>query len=399
MDFLIDFGIGAVLAAWFLVSAVSLYGIIEFRRSRLEQTARRPTLPDPPPAAAVILPAKGSSPGLARVLLRYARQAYPTYRLLVAVESETDPAYRVARAVAAKQAGRVEVVVAGLARRGAQKVHNQLAALARLTSEDAVVCFADADTRPARDWLSTLVAWTLEDPRHRLTSGYRWLMPSDSGLAPLIAAAGNGSVATAARKRSWNLAWGGAMALHRDLLDRLDLPAAWRAAVTDDLTLTQVVRANGGYVESIRDLLVPSGVAFDLYQLLAFGRRQYQIVRACTPRHWALAAFVTTASSLGWLTAAVLIASGAGWAAGLAAIVYGFDAARGVLRWRVGRTKWPGRRGHPLDRTLWVDALATPLVMAVHATCVWSSLAGRRMRWAGVTYAVDGPNDVTVVSR
>ena len=123
-----------------------------------------------------------------------------------AVESRDDPAFALLTAEKARRGAPLEIVVAGLAERAGQKVWNQLAALDRLTPEDEIVAFIDADTAPTPLWLPRLVAVLVNSGRP-VATGYRWMIPADArasscGLAAAnnaIAALPRGSAADAAR--------------------------------------------------------------------------------------------------------------------------------------------------------------------------------------------------------
>jgi len=390
----------AALLPWVAVSAVSLFLVDRFARDWQRHTARTPALPENPPEAAVIVPVKGDSPSVRASIEAYANLDYPRYRLLIAVEARDDPVYGYASALALSRPGRVGVIVAGRAGRGAQKVANQLAAWRSLPETTQVVCFGDADALPPPDWLAGLTAWILVVPDQALVSGYRWLMPADGRWSTRVACAINAGVATAMRHRRWNLAWGGAMGAHRALWRRIDFERTLDGVASDDLVLGNAVRRCGGYIEQVRDLLVPSPAAMDWAGCLGFIRRQYTMLWLYSRKHWLLGAAATTTVSLGWAAALLAAWRGWPWMVPLMTTVYALDCLRAWRRWRFAARKWSDAASRrALKSAFLVDAFATPLVMLVHALCVWSTLFRRRFEWAGISYDASNPARVIVVGR
>jgi ceramide glucosyltransferase len=375
----------ALMAAWVGVAAFGCY-CVYFYQDKLGRTVRV----EHPVAAVVIIPVRGVSNDLRALWVRLCAQAYRPWRLIFAVESEADPAFAVLSALTASPGGapQVEIVVAGLATDSGQKVHNLLAALACSRSDDRIIVFADADIEPPPDWLVRIVRG-LADPSVEVVSGYRWLMPERGNLATSLICAAHASVSTLPRPRYLNYAWGGTMALRREMLDGLDIERIWRGSVSDDLSLSAAIRERGGAILAPRELLLPTPAAYSWRSGLGFGRRQYLLVRIHAPKLWAFAAAATTLPLLGWAVALPLAIAGdrLAIAAILAANV--LDQVRASLRRRVIRALWgePGLRR--LKRVLWLDRWATPAWLACHAAIIWSTLFGRTISWGGRVYPID----------
>ena len=68
--------------------------------------------------------------------------------------------------------------------------------------------------------------------------------PSPGAGALLLSLAEMG-VATLPRCARCNLCWGGATAIGRDALERLDLPRLWDRAVSDDMSLSRAAHRAG----------------------------------------------------------------------------------------------------------------------------------------------------------
>lgn len=252
---------------------------------------------------------------------------------------------------------------------------------------NSVIVFADADIAPDPYWLARLNRGL--DDAH-IASGYRWLVPTDDRWATAFTCVANSSVATAQR-RLWNLAWGGSLALRRRLLGELEIEKVWDRAVSDDLPLTQAVKARGIRIVGPRDALVQSPASYSWREAITFGRRQYLFLRIHAPFHWAMVAAVTTIPLLGWIAALSLILTNATLAVGVIVVANSLDHLRAYFRRRVSRKLW----GTGISRRVaWLDSWGTPAVLAGHALIIWSTLVGRSVTWADRVYWVDRSAEV-----
>jgi hypothetical protein len=365
------------LAAWLIVSAIACFGVY------IAQRERPPVGVGEVEPTVLIIPMRGIPPHLAELWRGICAQTHRPTRVIFAVESVQDPAYAQLRKLTGGPP--VEVVVAGEANRRGQKIHNMLAALARLEPNDAIVVFADADITPAADWLARLLR-DLDRQNIGMTSGYRWLIPTDERWSTAFVCIVNASIASTPRDSKWANAWGGSMALRRRTIDALALPTLWDRAVSDDLTISSAVRALGGKVRSPRDALVPALASYSWTDAIVFGRRQYLFTRTHAPQLWIVAAAATTIPLVGWATALPLALTGNKLAIGTIVLAYALDYTRARLRERIPRNLW-GLESNP--RIKWLDRWATPAWLALHAAVIWSTLFGRKIRWAGRIYRID----------
>src|SRR5215510_11796345 len=170
----------------FIQSFLALIATARFTRYALRRGAARQTRYQP--KAVVIVPCRGLEQGFEENVQAILAQDYRDYEVIFVTDSENDPAHGVLARLL-KQRRRLSpptwMVVAGEAKNQGQKVHNLLAALDTLNSIGHVeaLVFADSDMRPARNWLTELVA-PLGDHRVGATTGYRWYLPSTEGAAP-----------------------------------------------------------------------------------------------------------------------------------------------------------------------------------------------------------------------
>ncbi len=371
-----------VIAIWLTETVLATVAVWHYwRMVRGPVTAPRFSAP-----AVVIIPVRGADnlPGLWRALCA---QQFPDWRLIFALEAESDPAYPLlTRFVAAtKERPDTELVIAGTATTSGQKIYNQLAAMAHLRPRDAIVVFADADILPQSDWLARLVHPLGRDDV-QIVSGWRWLTANDDRLATAFICAAHASFSLAPRPRPWALAWGGSMALRRRYVDVIDLSAWWRNAVLDDLRLTRAAWTAGGTVLGPSSLLLRSPVRYGWRRGAAFIRRQYLFVRIHMPVYWALAAAAVTIPPLGWVAAISASFAGQRYLLLGFALAIGLHQFRVAVRRRVAYRLWHEPAKH---RQLAIDRWAVPAWQLFHAALLWSTAFGYRIYWAGRTYRLD----------
>src|SRR5262249_47266357 len=132
--------------------------------------------------------------------------------------------------------------------------------------------------------------------------------------------------------------------------------------------------------------LVPSPVSHGWKDAIAYARRQYTLIRMHTPAHWILIAVITTLPLAGWAVALPLAAKGSVGAIVVIVVANACDQLRAYFLRRVPLQLW----NVPIaPRVARLDQWGTPIWLLVNAVVVWSTLFGRRIRWAGRTYWID----------
>jgi cellulose synthase/poly-beta-1,6-N-acetylglucosamine synthase-like glycosyltransferase len=389
----------ALLALWLVFAATGLAGALVFAHQQRKFGRMRFAMPEPPPRAAVIVPMKGVGAEGARCLAALYSQDYPAYRVIVAVEAAGDPAHRLARETPGRDDIPLTIVVAGPATTRGQKVHNLLAALAALEPGEKIVCFADADALWTPATLSRLVGEISAWDAPVLLGGNRWMYPSGAEPGAVLAAAAGLPVAAAAKSPRWDIAWGGTMAATRETLARLDLPRLWERSLSDDVPLARALRAGGLNVKLVPDLAVPSPCGFSPGAALNFARRQYAMLRLYAPRHWwfSLAVYAVFFAGLGASVAAFALPAPAP-AQAMVGAAFALIILRGLVHAAIALRCLPKAIAARLRWPLALDALLPVLPALLHAYGLVASLRVRRLRWAGITYALTG-NRVEHVER
>ncbi|MBW8269707.1 glycosyltransferase [Caldovatus aquaticus] len=379
-------GAGALACALLWAAAALLH----LRRLRLPRRHRTGPV-------TLILPLTGAAPGLEALFAALAAQTLAPRRLLVAVESEEDPAAARARALAPLLPCPLEVVLAGRSDRRAQKNTNLLAALARLDGREGCVVLLDADIRPQPWWLSALATPVL-DGEAALVTGYRWPLLDRAGPVPLLVAWLDRTIALLPKLRRLRVVWGGSLAIAPRALPALDLPRLLDRTLSDDLSIGARAAEAGLRVLTRRALLLPTPTEGSARAVFAFMRRQLQLIRLYRPGWWWGAAVAVHAALASWAWLAALAIAGSAPALALLAAV----SACGAVRWRamaavgcrIGVADPPGGRA-----ALLALALLPPLPEGFLCALLWASARTRRIRWRHVEYEVRGPDDVRVARR
>jgi len=295
-----------------LIAGIRAAGHI--RRSR-PQSAWRPRV-------VVFCPCKGTDAEFQKNIRSILDQEYPNLRVVFVVESVRDPAWDALKTLGAT------VLVAGEAAERGQKVHNLLYAVEYAAGDADVFAFCDADARFPKDWVSSLIA-PLDDDAVAVATGYRWYVPKPGRLASLVRSMWNASVVTVLGAHTRNFAWGGSMALRRDVFDRIRVRDAWAGAVSDDYAVTHAARAARMQIVFVPACLVPSYGDCTWGEVLEFTTRQIVITRVYEPRMWRMAMLTGTTFNIAFWWAAFLAWSDPGAAAILGALY----ALAGIKSW------------------------------------------------------------------
>ncbi len=386
--------IACILIVWIAIEVVSAISAWRYTWG-----LPRPEIPGRTPPVAVIVAIKNRSATTDAFLRGLRAQDYSCYRIIAAVESTGDPAFSLLTKAAAEDGVEVSTIVAGPVEHGGQKVWNLLAALDAIKKEDEIVVFTDADVLPSPQWLARLVS-ALIDAGYDAVTGYRWMVPTDGRISSAIVAAANASIVTMPRIPDViNLCWGGTTALRRETLERIDIRAYWRGAISDDLQMTRALDAARCAIFSPRQSLLLSPIAMDWKEAFAFGRRQYQIILTHEPLLWGFAVLTTGAPAVAACFATVLALQGQASGAVAIALSIVFGEIRYFCRRRIVRALWPETDDAGLALYWRVERFLRPLWWSFHLLCILAALGSRRIRWAGVDYLVRGRQDVEVLRR
>lgn len=392
------------LAATAVVQALLML-LRGYENARHFRSGRRSPAPtDFAPRVELFVPAKGVDAEFDQLVAAILAQDYPRYAVTFVVESRDDPAYpRLQRLLRGSHPAPARVVVAGPGYDCGQKVHNLLAATARLDPSVEVLAFVDSDTRLAANWLRQLVA-PLGRPGVGAATGYRWCVPKAADWPGAVLSALNGAVASLLGNHGWNMVWGGSWAIRRATFDALGVRRAWQGTLSDDYVVTRVVRRAGLRVAFAPACLVASPVATSWGGLGEFARRQYLITRVYHPGLWWLAVGVRLLSAVAFW-GGLGLAAGRWWAgqpvwpvAAFPAALYALGSLRAVLRQTATRAAWPDARP-ALRRAARLDVFAQPVLGLIDLLLLLSAAVGRQITWRGIGYRLESARRTRILFR
>ncbi len=348
------------------------------------------------PRTALIVPVKGSEPGLARHLLSLASQDYPLFELVVVCADPSDPALGVARGALGS---RCRIVVAGESPADTgEKIHNLIAAVQAVGDRAEVLAFADSDGEVEPGWLRKLVA-PLIDPQLGATTAFRWHIPENGGFWPLMRAVWDSSIAGIMDTKDKSFAWGGGMALRRRVFESAGVLRYWRGAVSDDYRLADAVRAAGLGIRFVPEAMVETPGQCTGREFLAWTVRQLTITRVYSFRMWlggCISHIVYCAAQALCLTQVALGSPLIGLGALLLIVLPGM--AKGGTRAYVCALVFPQRESW-LDRYGWAYFWMTPLATWIWLYAFLRSGMTRCISWRGRTYELISENTTREVGR
>lgn len=397
-----------IYIAWAAILAQLLatyHAIRNYQYARSKYERKRQRVPEP--LVALIIPCKGLDARFQANITSFLKQDYVNYRLFFVVEEQSDPAH--AKICEVKQslgreskASDIQVLVAGSSASCSQKIHNLLYALDRVPHSTQVFAFADSDVCVRPDWLSRLV-WPLRQPGRRVTTGYRWFVPTRNNLASLAMSAMNASVAQLLGNTRVNHAWGGSMAILAEDFRRLNIEEVWRGTLSDDLSLSHMVRKNGMKVTFVPGCLVPSFEDTTWSGLYEFARRQFLITRVYVPGTWwagSLLSLGSVAGLWGGLAmagyAAAVHAEHILLCAAVPAVFFAGQVLRAALR-QLAAMQILSEYGPQLWRAAAADVLGCSLWSALLFFFILSSAFGQTIRWRGIRYRLTSPTQTEVL--
>ncbi|MBZ0189030.1 MAG: glycosyltransferase family 2 protein, partial [Candidatus Obscuribacterales bacterium] len=250
-----------------VVQTISFSRLCEYVETELNR--KRPSFQ---PRASVILPCKGLDPDFKDNITRLLNQDYPDFEVIFSVADRSDPAYESLVELSKNAGGRAQIVVAGIDPRRAQKLNNQLCALKKACPRSEVLVFVDSDVIAGDDFLTNLIE-PLADNTIGVTTGYRFYLSSPGNLPSILRSLWN-------RMSAWEMAsnhafaWGGAMAISRNVFEKAAVAQSWDRSCDDDLSLTTCIKAIGLSVHFVPRCLVASKGDASFSEIIEWTNRQ-----------------------------------------------------------------------------------------------------------------------------
>ncbi|MDR3232372.1 MAG: glycosyltransferase family 2 protein [Planctomycetaceae bacterium] len=354
------------------------------------------------PKTAVCLALRGADPFLKRCITGLLTQDYPNYSVRLIVDSQEDSALpivqRILEEIPHRCACSVDIMtVTEHNETCTLKCNSLLHALETLDPSFEVFAVCDADTLVHPSWLRDLVE-PLSDPGIAAATGYRWYVPEKPNTGSLVRYLWN--AAAVVQIYLYRIAWGGSMALRRDLFG--NVAKSWRTAFTDDASLAPALKAAGCKLVFVPPLFMVNRETVTLSAFHRWVKRQLLCAKLHHPS-WNNVAAQGILITLPLLAAVGLFVAGmcygdwrtAVWSAAAVALYWGgvygtLPIMEGAIR------KMLRERGERAERWSWKRMLLTlaviPVTQLVYTSALLRLYFVRRVEWRGAEYEIAGKN-------
>jgi cellulose synthase/poly-beta-1,6-N-acetylglucosamine synthase-like glycosyltransferase len=400
-----------LLFIFYFFAAISIFlGLLSLRSGvrfvRYLQSEINKELPEFMPFVTVFVPCRGLDDGLKENVVSLFGQDYPAFEIIF-VSDTADPAFAVieeARRSFQKQTGPViSTMVAGPATDSGQKVHNLRAAVKAAAPQSEVFVFADTDAQPQKFWLRALVA-PLADEKIGATTGYRWFVPVNGGLASHLQSVWNAAIASALGKRGdRNFCWGGSTAIRREMFERLKIAEHWQGTVSDDFTMTRTLHEAGLPIKFVPHCLTPSFQCSSFRDVIEFTTRQLKITRVYASHLWRSVLIGSAIFSLAFFGGLALVitraVAGLSFATPLVLVLlmFAMGAAKSHLRLRALGLVIPNERMRSWTTTL-AHVCLWPVASVLFLYNALAAAFSQRITWRGIVYELKSPAETVILS-
>lgn len=371
-------GFYILVGAAVLMSLASLRGERE-RRRYIQDALAKPPAENLPPAT-VIVPVKGEDEGLRENLASLMRLDYPDYELIVVAREAED----IPEGVVPDEA---RTVIAGPGDPGnSDKINNLLAAVESARGESQVFAFADSDGRVSRRWLTALVGGLAED-RAGASTGYRWYVPEPPDYWSMLRSSWNAVIAGGFGAGEVRFAWGGAMAIRRDVFEQARVAGHWRGSVSDDSALSTAVHEAGLRILFAPGAFVASTDHTTAGELLRWTERQLVITRVYRPKLWAVGLAAHVLYCTAQVSAVAIALLGSLWGLAGLAVILGIGAWKGANRAATVAPAFPRHRFW-FRLNGWVYAVLDSATTWLWLYSFLASATTRTIDWRGTRYRI-----------
>ncbi|MFH1022281.1 MAG: glycosyltransferase [Planctomycetota bacterium] len=349
------------------------------------------------PKCTVIFPCRGLEPGLETNARAVLAQDYPAYEVLL-VTTADDASLPLLQRLAGEYSGRARVVVAEWSATCAQKLANQVAATRAAAPETAVYVFLDSDGLVPPGFVRRMIA-PLADPGVGMVTGWRWYLAERGRFWSYVRSAWNAGAMPFLVDNRHNIAFGGAMAVWREVFERAGVMDKWCRGVSDGLMLARAVKDLGLRVKFAPRCIAVSREGGSFSEVLEWTNRQTTISHVCMPEFWRFTAMAHSVSILvlvGTVVAGGLAAGG--WGAVCAMAVYlGLLEANAVFMvYSVSKALESGVARELRDGVGWY-VLAAPVASWLYGVNIARSILSRRITWRGISYELINPVETVLL--
>jgi len=193
------------------------------------------------PLVEILIPIKGVLTNQEKMLESVLQQDYPSYNVTFLIESEEDPACSLVDSLSSRYP-HARKLITGKAGMCGQKNHNLVEGIKHLSPSAEVIVFCDSSNMVDPNWLARFTQ-PVRTGASEVVTTFRAFDPSPMtiwGICQAIYAAF--LLILIANKPK---PWGGATAITRSALHRLDVMGEWSRNVIDDLALGNLLDKAG----------------------------------------------------------------------------------------------------------------------------------------------------------
>ncbi len=397
----------AILLSKFLLSWLTIQTILALIFLSFLRSHQKNTLPDDQlPKTAVILCLRGADPFLPNCLRSLLHQNYPQYELKLIVDSQDDPAWKIATdAIASFEATNVQVSTLKIHRYNCSlKCSSIIQAVSELDDSYKVVALVDADAVVHSNWLRELVS-PLTDAKVGATTGNRWYLPTGRYWGTSVRYLWNASAVV--QMFLYRIPWGGTLALKTEVIQQTGLLEKWARSYADDTMIRKVLAKHGMQIKFVPSLLILNHEECNISGLLGWMKRQLLSSRLYHPQWWAVIAdaiqTVLLPNLLLVLFAIALLMQQTD--AAIIALISFSSYIVALLLLAIALEKGVQqvicRDGESIVKlstaTVVKMLISIPLTHWVYAFALLTSLWMPKVNWRGVTYRVKGPWNIRLI--
>jgi len=350
------------------------------------------------PPAAIVLCLKGADESLIECLTGMISQDYPDFQLNIVINTRTDPAVRIVEDFFSNLKLKPKIHFLESPQETCSLKCSAIALAVRsLSKRTEVVAFIDDDAVVDEYWLSDLVT-PLKDSAIGATTGNRWYSPTDTCLGALVRKIWN--AAAVVQMQRYDIAWGGSLAMRKDVIDRCQILSKWEQSFCEDTSLTPVLNESNLRLHRVPNLIVENRETSSFVGTFHWISRQLLTVRLHHPA-WPMVLLHGVVTGVGSIVAPVLMVllfwsemTPDAWA--LLQVIVLYQVVNFALLYLIGRYNRAainGRDGYnrletPLKKNVATHFLATFLTQIVQPLALWQANSIEKVKWRGVTYQV-----------
>ena len=359
------------------------------------------------PPAAIILCLKGAEESLGDCLVGLIGQQYPDFELNIVLYSPTDPSARIVKEFfsTVQQVPKIHFLE-DPASTCSLKCSAICQAIQSLSDRIEVVAFVDGDAVVDERWLSDLVT-PLGDTGIGATTGNRWYSPIEGRLGGFVRKIWN--AAAIVQMQRYEIAWGGTLAIRKNIIDRCGLVAIWRKSFCEDTPLNSLFRKQKLHLHRVPNLIIENKETVSSLSAFHWISRQLLTVRLHHPA-WKMVLLHGIATGIASIVAPLLMVL-LFWfgetenALTLLKVIVLYQAFNFGLLYMIGKSNRQAinsresynRLEDVEERSLATHFVATLMTQLMQPFAVWQANSMEKVKWRGATYRVKDGKDVRLL--